>query len=68
MMQSALGRPGANAEAWRMWSEKVAAFNGLYWKMLTAGWPMSSEAMANTTMRHYRPLVAANRKRLTRSR
>lgn len=68
MAQAAMGGPGASEEAWRMWSEKVAALNGLYWKMLAGGWPMSPQQIASTTVRHYRPLVAANRRRLTRSR
>lgn len=67
MAQAALGGPGAAEEAWRMWSEKVVAFNGLYWKMLSGGWGMNAETTARMTMRHYLPLVRANRRRLTQT-
>lgn len=67
MAQAALAGPGASKESWRMWNEKVVALNGLYWKMIAGGWGMSPEAAARTTMRHYLPLVRANRRRLTRT-
>ena len=67
MGQATLAGPGASEEAWRMWSEKVFALHGLYWKMLAGGWEMSPQKVARTTMGHYLPLVRANRRRLTRA-
>ncbi|WP_344709508.1 hypothetical protein [Sphingomonas humi] len=68
MTQAALGGPQTSAEAWRMWSEKVTALNAITWKIWAAGWNASPEQIASISLSHYRPIVAANRRRLMRSR
>ena len=55
-------------EAWRMWSEKVAALAELQTRLLTGSLGVTPAATARATVKHYRRKVAANKRRLGRAR
>jgi len=59
MMKLAQGGPGANVEARRMVSEKVAEANNAAVKLMTGGTPAS-------VVRGYRRTVRANARRLSK--
>lgn len=60
------GRKAAD-EAWRMWSEKVAALAELQMRLLSGSLGRTPAGAAKETLKHYRRKVAANRRRLERA-
>lgn len=57
--------PGADKEAARMVSEKIAAITELQIRYLTGGMGSTPLAASQRTVQHYRRKVAANRRRLS---
>lgn len=68
MAGAAFGGPDAADEAWRMWSEKVVALAELQARLLTGSLGATPAGAAKATLKHYRRKVAANRRRLGRTR
>lgn len=65
--KAARGGPGADAEAWRMCSEKFIALAELQGQMLMGTLGATPAAAAKKSLKHYQRKVAANRRRLSRS-
>lgn len=65
---AAFGGPKAADEAWRMWSEKVVAVAELQTHLLTGSLGVTPAGAVKATLKHYRRKVAANRRRLNRTR
>lgn len=65
---AAFGGSQATDEAWRMWSEKVVALAELQTRLLTGSLGATPAGAAKATLKHYRRKVAANRRRLSRTR
>jgi hypothetical protein len=61
------GGPKAAAEAWRMYSEKVASLAELQTRFLAGSLGATPLGTAQATLKHYRGKVAANRRRLRQS-
>lgn len=67
MAKAASGGPGAQSEAFTMWSEKVVALAELQACLFAGAFGATPAAAARGTLRHYSGKVAANKRRLSRS-
>jgi hypothetical protein len=66
MLRLAAGGAGAQVEANRMVTEKIAAAADLQRMAMTGALGSTATAAASRTLAHYRRKVRANRRRLTR--
>ena len=65
--KAAKGGSNATDEAWLMWSEKVQSLAELQARLLLGSMGRTPATTTKRTLTHYRRKVAANRKRLRRS-
>ena len=67
LTKAAVGGPGAQSEAFTMWSEKVVALAELQASLFAGALGATPASAARGTLRHYSGKVAANRRRLSRT-